>query len=262
MKKYIQKTLFRILSLENYLQLLQRSFFVMYKLGALKKNKEYEYHYFAKKLIKRGDVIVDIGANLGYYSILFSSWTGRSGKVYSVEPIELYNKVFNKKAKERKNIILYPYALGKEEKDIKLVSSPRVGYLRTGLPHVYDSDRDGDINAQEFTFDAQMKIPSRLFASLDRLDYIKCDIEGFEHVVLSDMESIINTHKPIVQVEVWKENEEPILNMFQRLCYKPYKLNDGILSSQENHLSLLGDYIFIHEDNSIKTKLKDMGLLK
>jgi hypothetical protein len=51
---------------------------------------------------------------------------------------------------------LYPYALGPEEKNIRLVSSPQTGYLSSGLPHVYDSDKDGDIENQEFVFEAQI----------------------------------------------------------------------------------------------------------
>ncbi|SBV95610.1 FkbM family methyltransferase [uncultured Dysgonomonas sp.] len=247
MKNSIQKIIFRYLSIENYLRLLQRLFFVMYRWGLLKNKKEYEYHYYIRNLIHEGDIVIDIGANLGYYSILMSSWVGKSGMVYSVEPIALYNKIFNEKAHKRKNIVLYPYALGKEEKDVTLVCSPNVGYLRTGLPHVYDSRRDGDIRTQEFTFDAKMKIPSKLFSSIKRLDYIKCDIEGFEHVVLSDMENIINKFRPVVQVEVWGENEEPVKNLFKRLGYIPHKLQGSLLTSDEEALrKLSGDFLFIH----------------
>lgn len=257
MKSSIQKIIFRSLSIENYLRLLQRSFFVMYKRGLLKNKKEYEYHYFIKNLICEGDTVIDIGANLGYYSILMSSWVGKSGSIYSVEPIALYNKIFNEKARKRKNIVLYPYALGTEEKDVTLVCSPNVGYLRTGLPHVYDSRKDGDIQKQEFTFDAKMKVPSKLFSSIDKLDYIKCDIEGFEHVVLSNMEGIINKFRPIVQVEVWGENEEPIKGLFEKLGYTPYKLYNGRLTSDEELLkNLSGDYLFIHVQSKGYNKLQ------
>ncbi|WP_051697646.1 FkbM family methyltransferase [Prevotella sp. 10(H)] len=220
----------------------------MYRLGFLKNNKEYEYHYYIKHLIHEGDTVIDIGANLGYYSILMSSLVGSFGRVYSVEPIALYNKIFNEKARKRQNITLYPYALGKEEKDVTLVCSPNVGYLRTGLPHVYDSKKDGDIKAQEFTFDAKMKIPSVLFSSLDKLDYIKCDIEGFEYVVLSDMKDIIAKYKPVVQVEVWGDNESFIKELFAELEYIPCKIHNGHLTSNADIVgNTNGDYIFIHK---------------
>jgi FkbM family methyltransferase len=246
MIKRIKGFIFKSLGLKNYLRILQRGYFLSYKMGFLKGNINYSYHYFVKNLIKKGDVVVDIGANLGYYSILFAKWTGPSGKVFSVEPIAVYNQIFNEKAKKYDNITLYPYALGLEEKKIELVSSPQTGFLNTGLPHVYDPQKDGSIESQEFKFDAQMKIPSVLFAGLERIDYIKCDIEGFEYIVLSNMKEIIRKCKPKVQVEVWPNEEENLLQLFDELGYTPYKLHKNQLIPQtESENRLPGDYIFL-----------------
>ncbi|MCL1938061.1 MAG: FkbM family methyltransferase [Candidatus Azobacteroides sp.] len=246
MTKQIKRFIFKTFGLKNYLRILQRTYFLLYRTGLLKFNSNFAYHYFVKHLINKGDVILDIGANLGYYSFLFSRWTGDSGKVFAVEPIAVYNEVFNEKAKKRKNIILYPYALGAEEKTVELVTSPQTGFLNTGLPHIYDPQQDGEIENQEFKFEAQMKRPSFLFENLDRIDYIKCDIEGFEYPVLSDMKEIIRKHKPKVQVEVWPNNEKKLLELLNELGYKPYKLYKYCLTPQtENEPLLPGDYIFI-----------------
>ncbi|KAA6301532.1 MAG: hypothetical protein EZS26_002276 [Candidatus Ordinivivax streblomastigis] len=247
MIKNLKNFIYKSLGLKNYLRLLQRGYFLAYKTGLLKGNRNYSYHHFVKTLIRKGDVIIDIGANLGYYSILFAKWTGPEGKVYSVEPIQIYNQIFNEKAKKFRNIKLYPYALGLEEKPIEMVSSPASVYLSTGLPHVYDSGKDGSIENQKFRFEAQMKIPSRLFKDLEKIDYIKCDIEGFEYTVLSDMKEIIRRCKPKVQVEVWQENEAQILHLFNDLGYLPYKLHQNQLVLQtEKENPLPGDYIFIY----------------
>jgi FkbM family methyltransferase len=246
MIKQLKRFIFKSLSLKNYLRILQRGYFLFYKLGFLRGNANYSYHYFVKHLIDKGDVVIDIGANLGYYSILFAKWAGPSGKVFSVEPIAIYNQIFNEKAKKYGNITLYPYALGLEEKKIELVSSPQTGFLNTGLPHVYDPQKDGAIENQEFKFEAQMKIPSMLFQDLDRIDYIKCDIEGFEYIVLSDMKEIIRKCKPKVQVEVWADNEEKLLQLFDELGYTPYKLHKyQLIPQKESETRLSGDYIFI-----------------
>jgi FkbM family methyltransferase len=249
MVKFFKGLAFNWLGIENYLRLLQRGYFWAYRCGILKNNPDYQYHYFVKKLIKKGDVVIDIGANLGYYSKLFSGWVGKTGKVYAIEPIKLYNKIFLEATKKRKNICLLPYALGLEEKKVKLVTSPQTGYLCTGLPHIYDAGKDGDLDKQEFSFDAEMKIPSRLFADFKQIQYIKCDIEGFENVVLTDMKELIRKHKPIVQVEVWKQNEEDIFHLFSTLGYVAYKIASGHLSTARFDLLKTGDFIFIHTDN-------------
>jgi len=245
MIRSIKRLIFKTLGLKNYLRILQRSYFLLYRTGVLKYSSTYEYHYFVKRLIKKGDVIIDIGANLGYYSFLFARWSGHSGKVFAVEPIIVYNEIFNEKAKKYKNITLYPYALGAEEKMVELVSSPHTGFLRTGLPHVYDPQRDGKIENQEFKFEAQMKRPSVLFGNLERIDYIKCDIEGFEYIVLSEMKEIIRKCKPIVQVEVWPDDRKKLVELFDELGYTPHKLYKSQLVPQNRSEHLLeGDYIF------------------
>jgi FkbM family methyltransferase len=246
MTKQLKKLIFKTVGLKNYLRILQQGYFFAYKTGLLKGSKAYSYHYFVKNLIEEGDVVIDIGANLGYYSILFAQWVGTSGKVFSVEPIAIYNAIFNEKAKKQANITLYPYALGLEEKTISMVSSPEEGVLNTGLPHVYDPQKDGELKNQTFQFEAQMKIPSKLFRDLDRIDYIKCDIEGFEYIVLSDMKEIIRRCRPKVQVEVWADSEEKLLAMFDELGYTAYKLHQYCLVPQDGKTNRLpGDYIFI-----------------
>lgn len=247
MIRSIKKFAYNKLGMEKYLRLLQHAYLLMYDLQILRLSPEYEYHYFDKKLINEGDTVIDIGANLGYYSILFSRWTGSRGKVYAVEPIQLYNKVFKDFTRGRGNITLLPYALGSEEKKIILVTSSRSGYFNTGLPHVYDSERDGDPDSHEFKFEAQMVSPKKLFADQEQINYIKCDIEGLEYIVLSEMKDIIDKHKPKVQVEVWSDNKENVMKLFADLEYIPYKLVDGKLTSDKKLTeNKQGDFIFIH----------------
>ncbi|MDR0412846.1 MAG: FkbM family methyltransferase [Dysgonamonadaceae bacterium] len=242
----IKRFLCKYVSLENYLRILQRSYFFAYHTGLLRTDSDYSYHYFVKKLIREGDVVIDIGANLGYYSLLFAQWVGDGGKVYAVEPVRIYNKIFNEKAKNYANIQLFPFALGSKEQTIDLVFSSPSGYLSSGLPHVYDSEKDGDIESQSYRFEAQMKIPSLLFNDLKKVDYIKCDIEGFEYLVLADLKDIIRRCKPVVQVEVWPENEENILHLFNDLGYFPYKLfRDELVLQTGKENRVHGDYIFL-----------------
>jgi hypothetical protein len=61
------------------------------------------------------------------------------------------------------------------------------------------------------------------------------------------MKEIIRRCKPIVQVEVWQENEMPLLQMFKELGYLPYKLaHNKLVLQKEGEIPLWGDYIFIY----------------
>jgi len=239
----IKKILYSNLSCDNYLRVLQRSYFLLYRLGFLKFNPKFAYHYYAKKLIHKGDTVIDIGANLGYFSILFARWVGKEGKVYSVEPVSLYNKIFEERARKYRNITLFPYALGNEEKDVELVSVVASGYLRTGRSHIYNAEREGDHNKYGFRIQSQMKMASELFKNIPKINYIKIDIEGDELVVLSDMKELINKHKPIIQVEM---NDHRVADLLHQLGYSAYKLvNKKKMVKVEAEMELEGDGLFL-----------------
>ena len=222
----IKKILYTHLSCDNYLRTLQRSFFFLYKLGLLRFNNNYTCHYFVKKLIKKGDTVVDIGANLGYYSLLFAKWVGKEGKVYAVEPVPVYQKIFNEKAKKYHNITLLPYALGKEEREVELILVVSSGYLRTGLSHVYHPEKDNDPAKNGFKVPAQMKIASTLFKNLAKINYIKIDIEGDEYTVLLDLKELILRHKPIIQVEM---NDPQIKVFLEQFGYTAHQFKGDCL---------------------------------
>jgi len=207
MTKLIKRFFIKVLGLKNYLRILQRLFFLLYRTGVLRCNSSFEYYYFAKHLIDKGDIIIDIGANLGYYSFLFAQWTGDSGRVLAFEQDAACREIFNEKAKKYKNITLYPYTLRAE---------------------------------------VQIEKPSVLFGNLDRINYIRCDIEGFEYIILSDMKEIISEYKPIIQVKSSPDNTERLLELFDELGYAPYKLYKyRLIPQNEEYISIPGDYFFI-----------------
>ncbi|MEP6713575.1 MAG: FkbM family methyltransferase, partial [Ferruginibacter sp.] len=198
--------------------------------------------------IRKGDTILDIGANLGYYTLLFANWTGKTGKVYAVEPVKDFADTIKWATKNYKNIEVYNYALGENEQEVTLATPDHFGYLRTGLAHVIDNK---DLNGQhEFTFKAQMKKGSVLFQHIPRLDFIKCDIEGYEEFVLPEINDLLLKFKPVIQVETWGDHKPKVEAYLLNIGYEIFDLEDNILKRVgeiKNHQP--GDLIFIHTEN-------------
>ena len=120
--KLIRKILIKILGIEGYIKLASRVYLKLVRHGFLK--KQYPELFYLKKIIKPGDVCIDIGANLGYYSTLMSHLAGKNGKIYAVEPIPMFYNIWIKNVKQSgyKNLELFPYALG-DRKSTRLNSS-------------------------------------------------------------------------------------------------------------------------------------------
>jgi len=246
----IKRILYKLLSQRNYLKFLNHSFFTLYKLGWLKNNPAYKYHYFAKKLVAAGDVVIDLGANLGYYTNLFHEWVGKDGDVYAVEPVVPFNEILQWKLNKFSNVTIFPFALGTEEKDITLIIPKEHKYLKTGLPHVFEGDVHGDLDSYGFKFKARMKKGSDLFKDLQRIDFIKCDIEGYEEYVLPELKDILIKHIPIIQVETWGTHKRVVELFLHGIGYLQYELENGKLKQSDNKDPNQVDFIFIHPENA------------
>jgi FkbM family methyltransferase len=228
----IKRLLYRRLSLENYLKVLSRGFFAGYGLGLGKNSPDYEYPRFLKHLVRRGDTVLDIGANLGYYSRILSGLVGAEGRVYAVEPVKPILGVLKHNLRRCRNVEIAPYALGGEDKHVTMVndSSRYTGYMGTGrnyIPETEEQERDN----LDMEFQVEMRRGSELFAGLERLDFVKCDIEGYESVVIPEMASVIQKHLPVVLLETGGANRRPMIELFRRWGYAGYVLHKGRLVS-------------------------------
>jgi FkbM family methyltransferase len=222
----LRRLLFSILGLDRYLTLMRKMYFLLFTRGLLRGNRIYEWHYFVRHLIREGDIIIDIGANMGYYSYIFAGLTGDRGQVYSVEPVMPLRRQLARQLKGRPNVTIIPFALGNEAKAHIVLTVPDsyrdLGYLRHGLLSVTDDDQAGD---RKYTFDASLCRGSQVFAALYRIDYIKCDIEGHEATVLQELGPLLKSHMPMVQVEIWNAEFEMLVDFFRQLGYAAFKLN-------------------------------------
>ena len=109
----IRRVLYRSLSLENYLKVLSGAYLWGYRLGLSPHAAAYEYPRFLKYLIAPGDTVIDIGANLGYYSYAMARLTGSSGKVYAVEPVAPIRRVLEHNLRRFRNVEILACALGR-----------------------------------------------------------------------------------------------------------------------------------------------------
>ncbi|MEP6676906.1 MAG: FkbM family methyltransferase [Ferruginibacter sp.] len=263
MKHFFKKLAYKSLGQSNYLKLLSHGYKFLYNTGLLKNNPSYQYHYFSKNLIHEGDTVLDIGANVGYYSMLFAKWIGPEGKLIAVEPVPDFFKMLQWNTKQFSNITYYNYALGLEEKEIHLVVPNPNGYLRTGLANVQDENNPSQNEGDVFTFSAMMKKASDLFAAIPVINFIKIDIEGYEEFVLPEMKPVLVKHKPVLQVETWGSHKKPVEDFLHGIGYLQYELHQGKLAPVTDFSAApAGDYIFIHpENNQVIGKLSAKGLI-
>lgn len=152
----------------------------------------YEPHVTAvirNRLKKPGAVFVDIGANIGYFTMLASRIAAR---VIAFEPnpqnLELIRaSVEHSKVK---NVTLHPYALSDCARDVRLFTVGSNGAIVTALSLIQDSN----ITARAVTGDS-------LLGGEPRIDLMKMDVELHEAMALRGLERTIRRHRPEIIFE-------------------------------------------------------------
>jgi FkbM family methyltransferase len=157
--------------------------------------KTYEPHMvsFIREHLRPGMTAVDIGANVGFFSMLFASIVGSNGRVLSFEPntencrLVLISAASN----EFKNITLFPMALSKQRGH--MLFTPAIGSNGTPLPSTAEALLDPKC----------IVVPCDTLDNLapGRVDFIKIDVEGGEYLALSGAENILRRYRPIVTSE-------------------------------------------------------------
>ncbi len=225
MNRTLHKILYKILPLRLYLRVVSSLLFVLLRFGWGRKKEIVEYIYHLNYLVREGDVVIDIGANLGYYTRTFSRLLGATGVVYAVEPVPPIFEVLNANTRSCRNVRLMNVALGEENKTITMANNTVAsqGYFGTGQNFVQEQKGQGEV----VEFEAIMQRGSELFMSLERLDLIKCDIEGYEGVVLREMLPIIERFRPIILLESGGQVRTEMIELFTSMNYQGFTLSGG-----------------------------------
>ena len=242
----LKKILFKLLSERAYVRVLHRSFYLLYNLGFLKRDKRFKYHYAIQKIIKPDDVVLDIGANLGYFAKTFAKLTP-NGKVICVEPVPLFNETLHFFLSKFPQVEIHSVALGEEEGRVRMALPKTNGVLRTGLPHIVKQNENNE-NSSE-TIDVELRSAKSFFKNLDKIDYIKCDVEGYEKTVFTEIKDVINTKRPIVQIEIAEENRSFFFDYFKSIDYLQYGIVNFEFKKENNSQDEEGDFLFVPSES-------------
>lgn len=94
-----------------------------------------------------------------------------------------------------------------------------------------------------------MRKGSEVFNNVKKIDFIKCDVEGFELVILNDMKSLIQKFKPSMLIETSAESRQKVLEFMLALGYESYVIiKNKLVDYAEGNLPT-PDILFLHIGN-------------
>jgi FkbM family methyltransferase len=210
---------------------------------------------FSPNSVKNGDTIFDIGANIGWYTNHLSKKLPKS-QIYSFEPIpETFSQLKNNTIiNDSKNVILNNIALSAKIETLSFYYSPTV----TGA----SSTRNITDNLNMFRLECNANTIDNYMSqnNIEKLDFVKCDVEGAEYFVFQGGKDTFKNHLPIVFTEMLRKwakkfdyHPNDIINYLSQFGYKCFICSKGKLKSIEciYDSTLETNFFFLHPTKHI-----------
>jgi FkbM family methyltransferase len=156
-----------------------------------------------ERIVQPGDVVLDIGANIGAHALHLARAVGAGGKVWAIEPTDYAI------GKLRTNIALNPDLAGRiiccQVMLVDQADDNPVPPLHSSWPLIGDSNlhkqHGGRLmpakNARAVTLDTLIRE-----YGIERVDFIKLDIDGHECNMLRGARETLNSRRPVILLEL------------------------------------------------------------
>ena len=150
-----------------------------------------------KAAVKEGDTVLDIGANVGYYTILMSDLVGPTGKVYAFEPDPTNFAILKENVGDRENVNLVNVAISDHDGTEKLYLSK----INKGDHRLYP-EYEGQECVQVDVIDLDSYFVRRWATGMPRqVNFIKLDAQGSEYSAICGATKLLEA-SPNIQMVV------------------------------------------------------------
>jgi FkbM family methyltransferase len=169
-----------------------------------------------KEYIKRGDTVIDVGGNIGFFVLILNELLGNEGNIFSFEPSKRLKERLEKtiKINNIKNVTIVNLALGESEGKTTLHYNPK----QTGLSSIITDFEKGSVSEE-----IQITSLDKFYENIQsRISFIKIDTEGYEPQVLKGARKIISRNKPTIYIELggeYQDSSAEALKILKELNY-------------------------------------------
>ena len=201
--------------------------FSIYLLGAFERSTVATL----RELVKAGDVVLDIGANIGAHTLGLAKNVGAAGKVYAFEPADfafqklLRNLALNPELQKRTKAAQVMLGSGPEKPPNGVYAS----WPLEKVDSVHPKHRGRFVSTEGAVVDTLDGFVAR--EKVSRINLIKMDVDGHELPVLQGGRSVLREHRPVIVMEmspyVHAEEQNSFAAVIEVLKEFRYKIEDA-----------------------------------
>lgn len=152
---------------------------------------------FIARRVKRGQRVVDVGANYGYYTLLMSDLVGAGGRVHAIEPNPGVAELL------RRSVLLNGFAGWTEVHE--LAAGAQAGVAMLAVPEREPKNAALVTGAESIPgavrHEVKVAALDELLSGEERIDFLKVDAEGAEEAIIEGMAQILKRDRPDMVLE-------------------------------------------------------------
>jgi len=203
---------------------------------------------YIKEAYTENTNMIDIGANIGTFSLMMSKYISENSKIYAFEPV--YYEILTTNVEQnnlKDKILVYPIGLSDKKEQLQgglIDFSTEANYGFTQLDHLEKANDTSKYIIDITTLDS---------LNIENVSFIKIDVEGSERKVLDGAINTIIKNLPTILIEIWstsinaieKYNHEKYLpEVKTQFMIFEFLFNLGYICIPVSPLS--DDFLFIH----------------
>ena len=183
---------------------------------------------FFKKFIKQGDLVIDIGANIGDTTVPMALAAGSSGITLGFDPNPYVYKILEINAslnKEKQNIIPLLNAISVKDEDFYYVSS-EASFSNGAISPTKESKHG------KFVYPNKIKginllqfLEKNYLDKLNVFSFIKIDTEGYDKEIIKSIHDLIEKYKPTIVAESFGDStDEEKIELYDVIAKHGYEI--------------------------------------
>lgn len=179
--------------------------------------------------IKEGNIVIDIGANIGNHTVFFSKFT-KAKLIYCIEPIDRCYRMLlcNIALNYCHNVNVDYIGVGLGNHECTAYPFTVYGKNNLGSTRMFDTPNPQKFiedNRRTFNEDPDSYAPVRIIKgdsifSDKKIDFIKVDAEGMDLVILEGLKETIDKNRPIIFAEITNDSYDDFLKWVNSNNYK------------------------------------------
>lgn len=211
----------------------------IYKSGEYEKNLS---EFVARELVfQEGDVALDVGANIGWYSLLLDKLMPENSLVYAFEPDPLNYALLSSNIELNNAGKVVPVNLALSDKN-EIKKLYQYSNNNLGRHSLLDINEGGYVEVETITLDSYI---DSLDIDMARVKFLKIDIEGYEYFALRGANRVLDNVTTVISEFVPRYMEkggvepERFLDLLIGKGFSPYIVRDGDLVLQDKDMLLI-----------------------